>query len=83
MCFTGRVSDIRCQLLSAPINGKISCALEDDGVSTEHDTCNFTCDDGFELSGSSSRKCQIRNGQGRWSGRKATCTESMYLSVFI
>jgi len=75
---TGRVSDIGCQSLDILVNGKMTCSLGDDGVPTEDDTCSFTCNDGFELSGSSSRKCQIRNGRGRWTGRRTNCTESMH-----
>ena len=35
-------------------------------------TCNFTCNTGYELTGSDSRTCQ---SDGTWSGAKATCSK--------
>ena len=62
---------VTCPLLSDPNNGMINCSLGDDGVPSYEDTCNFTCEIGYELSGSESRTCQIN---GIWSGSIAMCT---------
>ncbi|XP_065899772.1 uncharacterized protein [Dysidea avara] len=69
--------DIRCDDLSTPPNGEItSCSSSRVGVSYEGDTCNFTCNTGYELTGSDTRTCQ---SNGSWSGsddvcRKVTCS---------
>ena len=53
-------------------NGVINCSLRDDGVPSYEDTCNFTCDTGYELTGSDTRTCQ---SDGIWSGTETTCTD--------
>ena len=65
---------IACQLLVAPDNGMINCSLGDDGQASLGDTCTFTCNSGYELSGNTSRSCQIN---GNWSGTESTCTQGM------
>jgi len=60
-----RLLERSCAPLIAPDNGMIQCS----GTSVD-DICVFTCDDGFELSGSSSRTCQ---DDGTWSGTEAVC----------
>jgi len=61
-----------CAPLTAPDNGMIQCS----GTSVD-DICLFTCDDGFELSGNSSRTCQ---DDGTWSGTEAMCdVEGQYI----
>jgi len=57
---------VQCPVLTAPDNGMISCT--GNGVG---DTCTYTCDDGFELSGSDTRTCQ---DDQTWSGTDATCS---------
>jgi len=59
-----------CPPLSAPANGRINCSLEN-GEANPGDTCTFTCDDGYELGGSTSRTC---GDDGSWSGTDTTCT---------
>ena len=39
-------------------NGMVICLLGDDGVSSYEDTCSFTCNTGYELTGSDNRTCQ-------------------------
>ena len=67
MCFILLVS---CPSLDSPSNGMINCSLEDDPVPSYEDTCNFTCNTGYELTGSETRTCQ---SDGSWSGSIAMC----------
>ena len=53
----------------------INCSLGDDGVPSYEDTCGFTCDTGYELTGSESRTCQ---SDGSWSGNTAMCSRGEY-----
>ena len=63
--------DIRCDNLSTPSNGEItSCSSGRVGVGYEGDTCNFTCNTGYELTGSDTRTCQ---SDGSWSGSVTEC----------
>ena len=65
------VPDIRCDNLSTPSNGEItSCSSGRVGVGYEGDTCNFTCNTGYELTGSDTRICQ---SDGSWSGSDDVC----------
>ena len=48
----------------------MSCSSGDNGVDYEGDTCTFTCNTGYELTGSDTRTCQ-RNGT--WSGTDIMC----------
>ena len=48
----------------------MSCSSSREGVGYEGDTCNFTCNTGYELIGSNQRTCQ---SDGRWSGSSVSC----------
>ena len=61
---------VLCPALSAPDNGEISCLLGDDGVPSFDDTCTFTCNDGYELTGSHNRRCRSSK---TWSGSDTMC----------
>ena len=63
-------SVVNCLLLSNVENGYNNCSLGDDGVSSYEDTCSFTCNTGYELTGSDTRTCQ---SDGNWSGSDVTC----------
>jgi len=65
---------VSCPLLTGQINGMITCSLKDDGVPSYEDTCNFTCNTGYELTGSDTRTCQ---SNGSWSGAYSLCREGM------
>ena len=69
-CFTVFTS-APCTLLNNPDNGVVNCNLGDYGVPSYEDTCSFTCNTGYELTGSESRTCQ---SDGSWSGSDAVCT---------
>ena len=62
-----------CPTLPSPSNGMVSCSLGVDGVANSEDTCSFTCNNGYELSGSDTRTCQT---DGSWSGSDALCERS-------
>ena len=61
---------VACRSLIKPINGIITCSLGGDGVPSSKDTCNFTCNTGYELTGSDTRTCQ---SDGSWSGNNTIC----------
>ena len=71
-----------CPPLTAPDNGAITCSLGDDEEANYNvgETCTFTCDDGYELTGSVNRSCQIDRS---WSGYETTCTLSTSLCSYI
>ena len=66
---------VSCPLLSEPSNGVINCLLGADGISSYEDTCSFTCNTGYELTGSESRTCQ---SDGSWNGSIAACIRGEY-----
>jgi len=59
-----------CPRIFAPVNGMISCQLRSDNVANPGETCQFSCDDGFTLTGSSVRTCQ---NDRTWSGTEPMC----------
>jgi len=65
LCFT-----VPCPSLTDPNNGVVTCSLGDDGVSSYEDTCSFSCNTGYKLTGSKTRICQ---SSGSWSGSKTMC----------
>ena len=70
------VIDIRCYNLSEPTNGEItSCSSGRVGVGYEGDTCSFTCNTGYELTGSDTRTCQSDRS---WNGSDIKCSRSMF-----
>ena len=60
-----------CPSLNDPSNGMISCPLGGDGVPDPGDTCTYTCNTGYELTGSSVRTCQ---SDGSWSNGAPMCS---------
>ena len=59
-----------CPLLTNPENGAVDCLLGDDGVPSYEDSCSFTCNTGYELTGSDTRTCQ---SDGSWNGSDDVC----------
>ena len=57
----------------------INCSLGDDGVPSYEDTCSYTCNTGYELTGNDTRTCQ---SNGSWSGGDSVCRGGN-LKVFI
>ena len=66
---------VSCPSLTDPNNGMINCSLGGDGVPSYEDTCNFTCNTGYKLTGSDTRTCQ---SDGNWSGSDDVCRRGMY-----
>ena len=48
----------------------INCSLGEDAVPSYEDTCSFTCNTGYELTGNDTRTCQ---SDGSWSGSDDVC----------
>ena len=61
---------MNCSSLRNPTNGMINCSLGVDGVTSYEDTCSFTCNTGYELTGSNTRTCQ---SNGHWNGTDGVC----------
>ena len=61
LCYTS----VLCSTLNDPNNGVINCAYGDDEVPSYEDICSFTCNTGYELTGSDTWTCQ---SDGSWSG---------------
>ena len=66
MCFLLLV----CPSLNDPSNGMISCSLGGDGVPSTGDTCSFTCNTGYVLTGSQNIICL---NDGSWSNSAPMC----------
>ena len=50
-------------------------------VLSYEDTCSFTCNTGYELTGSDTRTCQ---SNGIWSGSEAVCRRgNVYLCTYV
>ena len=56
----------------------INCLLGDDRVPSYKDTCNFTCNTGYKLTGSDTRTCQ---DDGNWSGSDDVCSEGIWPTI--
>ena len=69
-----------CPKIFAPVGGTISCQLGANNVANPGETCQFKCDDGFTLTGSSSRTCQ---NDRTWSGTEPMCGTGMICSINI
>uniref|UniRef100_UPI0037E95A5D P-selectin-like n=1 Tax=Semicossyphus pulcher TaxID=241346 RepID=UPI0037E95A5D len=62
-----RCEAVRCPLLEAPENGRISCSTSEQVYNSQ---CSFTCDQAHSLEGHDLLICD-RNGN--WTGEKPTC----------
>ena len=71
-------TSVSCSSLTNPNNGMIDCSLGDDGVPSYEDTCDFTCNTGYELTGSDTRTCQ---SNGSWDGTNTVCRRGMIIFV--
>ena len=67
---------VNCSSLSNPNNGTINCSLGNDGVPSYEDTCSYTCNTGYEITGSDTRTCQ---SNGSWNGSDDVCRRGTYV----
>ena len=67
-------------MLNSPMNGMMSCLLGDDGVPSYEDNCSFTCNTGYELTGSDTRTCQSNRS---WSGTDISCRRGTYAVIMF
>ena len=75
------ILEIQCNNLSTPASGGItSCSSGRLGVGYEGDTCSFTCNTGYELTGSDTRTCQ---SDGSWSGSETVCRRGITFKVVL
>ena len=63
-----------CDELPQPEHGSVMCDYGDDGTASYQDVCRYTCVDGFEIMGSSSRTCL---STGMWSNDEPMCTRGV------
>ena len=59
------------------MNGKVDCSLGDVGIPSNGDTCSFTCNDGYELTGNDSYDTRTCQSNGTWSGSDSVCRRGM------
>ena len=71
-------TDIQCNDLLIPANGNVSCSSGKVGVGYTGDTCSFTCNTGYELTGSNTRTCL---SDGSWSGSDGACRRGEYITI--
>ena len=70
---------VACPDLTNPSNGMLTCSFGGDSVAYNGETCDYTCDTGYILSGSATRSCQ---GNGAWTGAEVICNRGkMYSNV--
>ena len=72
------ITIVNCSALNRPMNGMVSCSLGDDGFYSYEDNCSFTCNTGYELTGSDTRTCQ---SNGSWSGTDTMCRRGNYIAM--
>ena len=58
----------------------INCSLGDDGLHLYEDTCSFTCNTGYELTGIDTRTCQ---SDGSWSGGDVVCSKGTSIAIMF
>jgi len=79
VCFIAVVKT-ECDGLSVPSNGEmVSCSSGTLGLGFEGDTCSFTCNTGYERTGSDVRTCQ---SDGSWSGNDTVCRQGNLYKLY-
>jgi len=64
---------VNCTILTDPPNRVINCTMD-----VNDPSCNFTCNTGYELTGSATRSCQA---DGSWSGTNASCIIGLSINI--
>ena len=78
--YVNNIALVPCPSLTDPNDGVITCSLGEDRVTSYEDTCTFTCNTGYVLTGSKNRNCL---SNGNWSGREVNCNRGMYLLLAL
>ena len=71
---------VTCPSLTYLDNGMIGCSLGNNDIPNPGETCSFTCNTGYELTGSDTRSCQ---NDGSWSGSVAICRRGEQTLTYI
>ena len=74
------VSAFHCKALSRPLWGSMKCLPSDSGPFHSGSSCEFSCDQGFELKGSKRLQCGPR---GEWDSKKPTCSGIFSLEILF
>ena len=61
-----------CSELKSPSNGEMTCTLSMDAP-VNGDSCQFSCQLGFNLTGSKRRKCNMVDNDMKWDGSPTAC----------
>jgi len=69
---------IFCPPLDEPENGTLNCTIGDQGIAFPNDTCNYTCEEGFELDGSMTIVC---GEDGVWSDKTKCVPRGMLANM--
>ena len=71
---------VACKPLKNPNFGMVTCSLNNYEAPSYEVTCSFTCNTGYELTGSDTRTCQ---SDGSWSGTNTMCRseDCLYVNV--
>ena len=67
---------VNCGSLANPTNGRVSYPYE----TTYRDTATYSCNTGYNLDGSSTRRC---SSTGSWSGSEPTCRGMLLLYLIL
>lgn len=74
------VSAFQCKALSRPLRGSMKCLPSASGPFHSGSSCEFSCDQGFELKGSKRLQCGPR---GEWDSKKPTCSGTFSLEILF
>ena len=73
---------VSCPTINEILDGAVDCEFESNATPSIGETCSFTCNTGYEITGSDTRTCQ---SDGSWSGTATMCRRGtyVYLSVLV
>lgn len=74
------VSAFQCKALSRPPWGSMKCLPSASGPYPSGSSCEFSCDQGFELKGSTRLQCGPR---GEWDSKTPTCSGAFSLEILL
>ena len=79
-CYFIVVVQTSCTHLSISASGRIvPCNSGESGMHRTEDSCNFTCNTGFEMTGNDAGTC--RQVSGNWSDNESPCKRGMQLTT--